>query len=106
MSNNGQGNERWRQNARLAIYVMAGFYLLTMAVNMFKVIPTSTGTNRIIMIVFSVLFVIIGIAMMGFGLTATYRNAKKIQDEWKEAEEQSTEEIEEVEEIEDTDEIS
>lgn len=97
MNNNGQGNERWRQNARLAIYVMAGFYLLTMAANMFKAIPTSTGANRIIMIVFSILFVIIGIGMMAFGLTATYRNAKKIQDEWKEAEAQSTEDVDEIE---------
>lgn len=103
MNSNGQGNERWRQNARLAIYTMAGFYLLVMAVNMFKVIPTSTGINRIIMIVFSILFVIIGIAMMGFGLTTTYRNAKKIQDEWKEAEEQDTETIEEIDEIEEKD---
>lgn len=101
MSNSGQGNEKWRENARLAIYTMAGFYLLVMAANMFKAIPTSTGANRIIMIVFSVLFVIIGIGMMAFGLTATYRNAKKIQDEWKEAEEQGTDEIEEIEENDD-----
>lgn len=98
MENNGQGNERWRQNARVAIYVMAGFYLLTLAVDMFKAISKTTGSTHIIMIIFSILFTLIGGGMMVFGLTVTYRNAKKITDEWKEAENQPIEQMEENEE--------
>lgn len=32
-------NDGWKKNARLAIYVMAGFYLLTLAYQMFRAIP-------------------------------------------------------------------
>lgn len=87
-NNDNKGNEKWRENGRLAIYIMAGVYLLTLVNSMIKEIPHSVGTTKIIMIVFSVLFAIIGVGMMGFGLYRTYRNAKKIQDGWKEAEQE------------------
>lgn len=86
-NNENKGNEKWRENGRLAIYVMAGFYLLTLVGNMMKAIPNSTGTSKIIMIVFSVLFAIIGVGMMAFGMYRTYRNAKKLHQSWKEMEE-------------------
>ena len=44
-------NDGWKKNARLAIYAMAGFYLLT-------------------------LFLIVGVGLIGFGLIAGYRNIK------------------------------
>ena len=33
-------NDGWKKNARLAIYAMAGFYLLTLAYQMFRAIST------------------------------------------------------------------
>ena len=44
-------NDGWKKNARLAIYAMAGFYLLTLAYQMFRAISTSHGNEQLIMIV-------------------------------------------------------
>lgn len=96
--NNGQGNEKWRMNGRLAIYAMAGFYLLTLAYQMIKVIPRSTGGMKMVMIVASIAFIAIGIAMMSYGLIYTWRNAKEIQKAWEEEAKQELEESSEEEE--------
>ena len=44
-------NDGWKKNARLAIYAMAGFYLLTLAYQMFRAISTSHGNEQLVMIV-------------------------------------------------------
>ncbi|WP_230399462.1 hypothetical protein [Novisyntrophococcus fermenticellae] len=70
-------NEGWKKNARAAIYAMAGFYLLTLAYHMFEAISSSRGKEQLVMIVFTILFTIIGLLMIGFGLMAGYKNMKK-----------------------------
>ena len=77
------GNEEWKKNARTAIYAMAGFYLLTLAYSMFKAIPSSHGNEQLIMIIFTIVFIITGLAMIGYSLTAGYRNIKKSQEKTK-----------------------
>ena len=69
-------NDGWKKNARLAIYAMAGFYLLTLAYQMFRAISTSHGTEQLIMIVATILFLIVGVGLIGFGLIVGYRNIK------------------------------
>ena len=51
-------NDGWKKNARLAIYAMAGFYLLTLAYQMFRAISTSHGNEQLVMIVATILFLI------------------------------------------------
>lgn len=63
-------NDGWKKNARLAIYAMAGFYLLTLAYQMFRAISTSHGNEQLVMIVATILFLIVGVGLIGFGLIA------------------------------------
>lgn len=65
-----------RNRGRMAIYAMAGVYLLFMAYNMFKSIPTSSGNEKILLVVFMVLFTIIGGAMVIMGLYMGYKMTK------------------------------
>ena len=65
-------NDGWKKNARLAIYAMAGFYLLTLAYQMFRAISTSHGNEQLVMIVATILFLIVGVGLIGFGLIAGY----------------------------------
>ncbi|MGN0276402.1 MAG: hypothetical protein ACI4CZ_04335 [Hominisplanchenecus sp.] len=66
-----------RNRGRMAIYAMAGVYLLFMAYNMFKSIPTSSGNEKILLIVFMVLFTIIGGAMVIMGMYLGYKMTKE-----------------------------
>lgn len=76
-------NDGWKKNARLAIYAMAGFYLLTLAYQMFRAISTSHGNEQLVMIVATILFLIVGVGLIGFGLIAGYRNIKQITEKTK-----------------------
>ena len=58
-------NDGWKKNARLAIYAMAGFYLLTLAYQMFRAISTSHGNEQLVMIVATILFLIVGVGLIG-----------------------------------------
>ena len=57
-------NDGWKKNARLAIYAMAGFYLLTLAYQMFRAISTSHGNEQLVMIVATILFLIVGVGLI------------------------------------------
>lgn len=57
-------NDGWKKNARLAIYAMAGFYLLTLAYQMFRAISTSHGNEQLVMIVATILFLIVIIGLV------------------------------------------
>lgn len=70
-------SEKSRTKGRMAIYAMAGFYLLYMAYSMFKSLPTSTDTERILMIVFMVVFVLAGGGMIIMGLVTSYKLSKE-----------------------------
>ena len=72
-------NDGWKKNARLAIYAMAGFYLLTLAYQMFRAISTSHGNEQLVMIVATILFLIVGVGLIGFGTINVYKNMKKNQ---------------------------
>ena len=72
-------NDGWKKNARLAIYAMAGFYLLTLAYQMFRAISTSHGNEQLVMIVATILFLIVGLGLIGFGTINVYKNMKKNQ---------------------------
>ncbi len=52
------------------------FYLLTLAYQMFRAISTSHGNEQLVMIVATILFLIVGVGLIGFGLIAGYRNIK------------------------------
>lgn len=97
-NDNEQGNERWRMNARLTIYAMAGFYLLTLAYQMLKTI--SESNNKGVIIVFAVLFIVAGIGMMSLGLIHAWRSAKEMKQtmETIEENEEMTESVEAIEE--------
>ena len=70
-------SEFTRNRGRMAIYSMAGVYLLFMAYNMFKDIPASSGNEKILWIVFTVLFVIIGGGMVIMGVYMGYKMTKE-----------------------------
>ena len=63
--------------ARPAIYGMAGFYLAYLSYSMFKEISNTSGTEQMIMVIFSILFAVIGVGGILFGLLAGYKNSKK-----------------------------
>lgn len=58
---------------------MAGFYLLTLAYQMFRAISTSHGNEQLVMIVATILFLIVGVGLIGFGTINVYKNMKKNQ---------------------------
>jgi hypothetical protein len=66
----------WKDKARPAIYTMAGIYLLTLAYEMFQQL-SDAGSEKIIMIVFMVFFVIAGIGIAAFGIRSMWKNNKK-----------------------------
>ncbi len=96
-NNSEQGNDQWKNNARLAIYAMAGFYLLMTAYQLYGELPGAIGSKKIITIVGLVAFVIIGIGMIAFGTIGGYRNVKKLRESWKKMDETASEEAELIE---------
>ena len=44
----------WKNKARPAIYGMAGFYLAYLSYSMFKEISNTSGTEQMIMVIFSI----------------------------------------------------
>lgn len=76
-----EDKEAWKNNARPVIYAMAGVYLLILAKDLFYAISSSTGTEQILMVVFSILFTVGGLGMVIFGMISVYRRFKKSYDE-------------------------
>lgn len=62
-----------REKARIAIYALAGVYLLYLAYQMFKALSTA-GSERLILLIFAVLFALIGTAAVALGI---YSGCKK-----------------------------
>lgn len=65
-----------RFRARMAVYALAGIYLLYMAWNMFKNLETAGGEKPVMMI-FIAIFGIIGLALVAGGIYASFAAAKK-----------------------------
>lgn len=70
-------SENARNKGRMAIYTMAGFYLVYMAYTMFGSLGNSTGNEKILMVVFTIFFAVVGVAMIVFGITTGYKLSKK-----------------------------
>ena len=70
-------NDRAKYKGRMAIYAMAGVYLLAQAYYMYKDIPTSSGTDKILMSIFMVVFAVIGAGMVIMGVTKSYKAIKE-----------------------------
>ena len=87
-------NDRAKYKGRMAIYAMAGVYLLAQAYYMYKDIPTSSGTDKTLMSIFMVVFAVIGAGMVIMGVTKSYKALKEdyyaTTDEAKDAEEKET----------------
>lgn len=83
----------WRDKARMAIYAMAGIYLLILAYQMFGNLETA-GDERVIMLVFIVIFVIVGGGLTVIGVVSSYRNVREVEREYIEAEEAAVRERE------------
>lgn len=81
-------SDRAREKGRLAIYAMAGVYLLFMAYKIFKSLPSSTDGSFMILIIAMVAFVIIGAGLIIFGLGRSYRISKEELEERKRIEEE------------------
>lgn len=67
----------WKNKARPAIYAMAGFYLVYLSYNMFKEISKTSGGEQMTAVIFSILFAVVGVGGILFGLLAGYKNSKK-----------------------------
>lgn len=72
-----QGKEAWKDKGRMAIYSLAGVYLLYLAYEMFRAISSSAGSEKVIMIVFSVLFAVIGAGAILWSGWNAYKMFKK-----------------------------
>lgn len=65
-----------RGNARIAIYTLAGFYLLYLVYEMYHEL-SAAGSDKSIMIVFMVLFAIVGGALVINGIRHSWLYAKE-----------------------------
>lgn len=83
-----ENNYGWRNRVRSAIYPMAGVYLAYLAYSMFKKISVTSGSEQMLMVVFTILFAIIGLALILTGLIMGYRMNKEMRDAGKRIEEQ------------------
>lgn len=54
--------------ARAAVYAMAGVYMLYMAYQIFSVRMDNGGSDFTLMLVFSVIFLIVGLGFIGFAI--------------------------------------
>ncbi len=66
-------NENAKNRGRMAIYAIAGVYLLFMAYNLFKELPYTSGNQTIFNIVFIIFFGVVGLAMVIMGLVMGYK---------------------------------
>lgn len=66
-----------KDKRRIAIYSMAGVYLLFLAVSMFKNRLSSTGAEYSVLMIFIVAFVIIGVSAIGYSYYAMIKQAKE-----------------------------
>lgn len=64
--------------ARMAIYALAGVYLLYMAWNMIKGLETA-GTEKMVMIIFIALFAIVGLGLVLGGIYFTFKDNREKQ---------------------------
>lgn len=98
-------NDRARNKGRMAIYTMAGFYLLYMSTRIFKGLPDSSGSEKIVLLLAMVAFAAIGVGLMGWASWTGYKMVKEEREAMSDAEQKKkdTKTIEEVTASENTD---
>lgn len=69
--------DRAKNKGRMAIYTLAGFYLIYMSTRIFKGLPQSGGGEKIVLILAMVLFVLIGAGLMIWAIKTGYELTKK-----------------------------
>lgn len=79
-----------REKARIAVYALAGFYLLYLAWQMYGGLAEA-GSDKPLMIGFMIFFVIVGAGLAGWGLYSSWKALGK-QDGDEAAENEITEE--------------
>ncbi len=71
-------NNNMRNKGRSAIYMMAGFYLIYMAYQVFKNRAESAGGEYIAVMAGAAAFFLIGAGMMGFSWYLFYKTGKEM----------------------------
>ncbi len=69
--------DRAKNKGRMAIYTMAGFYLIYMSTRIFKGISQSSGGEKIVLILAMVLFAVIGAGLMIWATKKGYELVKQ-----------------------------
>ena len=64
-----------RDKARVAVYALGGVYLLYLAWQLFSELPTA-GSEKPLMIVFTIFFAIVGAGLAGWGLYSSLKTVK------------------------------
>ena len=65
-----------RDKARIAVYALAGVYLLYLVWKIWEGLPTA-GSEKPLMLIFGVLFALIGVVAVGFGVYSGWKQAKE-----------------------------
>ena len=63
--------------ARAGVYVLAGLYMLYMAYQVFSVRMDNGGSDFTLMIIFSIVFLLAGLGLIGFAIYMMKKNEKK-----------------------------
>lgn len=83
------------KNARIAVYALAGVYLLILAYQMFSDFDSSlVGYERVLSVIFIAIFAIVGAAMVGFGIWYGNRKMKDFKEAYYDIPEEYLEEQE------------
>lgn len=65
-----------KENARMAVYGMAGIYLYIMAYKMITSLSTA-GSDATLMIIFSIVFIVAGSGLVGLAIWDMHTRVKK-----------------------------
>lgn len=91
-----------RSNVRLVLYIMGGCYLLYSAYGIWGNLSTTSGTQKILMFFFMVLFIASGIGMIVFSGIQMTKLGKETLNGYETAEDEEAEEELEIESAEET----
>ena len=79
----GPGSDA-KMRVRASIYPLAGIYLIYNAWCMYGEISSTSGNQQILMIVFSILYAVIGVALILLGISLLSKATRKKKDEQEE----------------------
>lgn len=66
-----------REKGRSVIYGLAGFYLLYTAYQMFQARMENGGSDYVLMIIFSIIFVVAGVGILGLAAWILKKNKEE-----------------------------